>query len=333
MLLVGSTACGGVSAERAIAPPATSAARPADTSTTTGVPAIGATTTIPPTTAAPGAATTSATLPIVTTTTLPPAGTPRPGGPIRPPHAEVALRGACPETTGRVEALTFQSNVLAIDQPLQRYRIYTPACYRYGSTRYPTLYLFHGAQTDESQWDAVGIFAAADRLIAAGQIPPMIIVLPDGIWAMGSYVYTPSLFERFMLGEVMPTVEQDFRTLVDRRFRGIGGISRGGEWSLLLGARHPDVFAVVEGNSPAVGAPGSPNSVLVPLYQKNKDQRIRLDVGESDSLLGPVTSLHQAFDAAGVVHEVHTAPGGHDRTYWGSQTEAYLLFFGRGWTR
>jgi len=192
------------------------------------------------------------------------------------------------------------------------------------------VYLFHGAQTDESQWDDVGVFATADRLIAAGQIPPMIIVLPDGIWAMGSYQYTPSLFERFVLGEVMPLVEQDFRAAKDRRLRGIGGISRGGEWSMLLGARHPDVFSTVEGNSPAVGAPGSPNTELVPQYARNKGQRIRLDVGESDGLVGPVGNLHAAFDAAGVVHELHVAPGGHDRAYWSSQTEAYLRFFGAG---
>ena len=97
---------------------------------------------------------------------------------------------------------------------------------------------------------------------------------------------------------------------------------------MLVGARHPDVFSVVEGNSPAVGPPGSPNTVLVPLFQRNTGQRIRLDVGASDGLVGPVTSLHQALDAAGVAHELHVDPGGHDRAYWGAQTEAYLRFFG-----
>lgn len=286
--------------------------------------------TTPPATDAPGTTTTASTAPPAPTTTVPPAGTPLPGGPVRPARVDTMLTGPCPETVGRVEQLTFQSNVLAIDQPVQRYRVYTPACYRYGTVRYPTLYLFHGAQADESQWDDVGVFATADRLIAAGAIPPMIIVLPDGIWAMGSYVYTPSLFERFLLGEVMPAIEQDLRTVADRRFRGLGGISRGGEWSLLAGARHPDLFGTVEGNSPAVGPPGSPVSLLVPLFQRNAGQRLRLDVGESDSLVGPVTELHRALEAARVPHEFLASPGGHDRAYWGAQTEAYLRFFGAG---
>ena len=314
----------------------TDATRPTTPGTAPGTTAGTTVATVAPAgTVAPAPTTTTAAPPAtVPTTVAPPAGTPRPGGPIRPAHVDPILPGPCPETTGRVERLTFQSNVLAIDQPVQRYRVYTPPCYRYGATRYPVVYLFHGAQTDESQWDEVGIFATTDRLIAAGAIPPMVVVLPDGIWAMGTYVGTPPLFDRFMLGEVMPAIEQDYRTIPDRRARGIGGISRGGEWALLLGGRHPDLFASVAGNSPAVGPPSSPNSVLVPLYQApgHAAQRRWLDVGESDGLIGPVTSLHQAWDAAGITHELHTAPGGHDRAYWGAQSEAYLRFFAAAFT-
>ena len=266
-----------------------------------------------------------------TTTTIA-VGTALPGGPIRVPFAFPPVSGPCTDGAGNVNRLTFQSHVLLINQPVQNYRVYTPKCYRWDSTvSYPVLYLMHGAQTDESQWDDVGVFREADRLIGTGAIPPMIIVAVDGIWAMGTYEYEPPLMDRFLISEVMPAVEQDFRVTNAPSARGIGGISRGGEWALILGRRHPELFGAIGGQSPAVGAPSTPNSFLMTLYKGNSGQSIWLDVGAGDSLLGSVTSFHQALDGAGIVHEFHTSPGGHDRTYWSSQLEAYLRFYARTW--
>lgn len=318
--------------------PATAAA-PATAAPATAAPATSA----PPTTAGmtvsvPDDATTQvgpygAPLPDVATATTIPAGTALPGGPVRPPHVETPVSGPCTETVGNVEPLTFQSHVLLINQPQQHYRVYTPACYRWNpATAYPVLYLLHGAQVDESQWDAVGIFAAADRLIAAGAIPPMIIVLPDGIWAMGSYQYEPPLMDRFMLGEVLPAVEQDFRTIRNPRTRAIGGISRGGEWAVILGGRHPELFGAVGGHSPAVGPPSTPTSFVVPLYTRAAPPRLWLDVGSGDGLAPSVQALSQAWSAAGVANELHIAAGGHDDAYWAAHTEDYLRFYAATWS-
>ncbi len=312
-------------------------ARAPDTATATGPSPPGSAATTarpvprpvpPPTPAAPTTTTTT-----TTATTIPPPGNAIPGGPVRTTTTELPVpAGPCTETVGRVERLSFQSNVLAINQPDQRYRVYTPRCYRYDqAAHFPILYLFHGAQTDESQWDDVGVFAAADRLIAARTIAPMIIVLPDGIWSMGSYDDEPPLFERWLLGELMPAVEHDYRTIGDKADRAIGGISRGGEWAIIEGGRHPELFGAVGGHSPAVGPPSTPTSFLVPLYRASRGQRLWLDVGNADSLLGPITTLDQAWTEAGVVHELHTAPGRHDRTYWSSQVDAYLRFYAAPW--
>ncbi len=267
-------------------------------------------------------------------TTVPPAGTPIPGGPRRTRYVSPPPDpGPCTETTGRVERLTFHSNVLLVNDPEQRFRLYLPPCYRWNtSTRYPTLYLLHGAQVDESQWEDVGIFRTADRLIASGAIPPMIIVLPDAIWTMGSYQYEPPLMDRLMLGEMLPAIDQDLRTIPNAANRAIGGISRGGEWALIVGARHPELFGAIGGHSPAVGLPSTPNSVLVPLFATHpQSQKVRLDVGTSDSLLGNVTAFDQGLTAAGVAHELFVGPGGHDRAYWGAQSEAYLRFYASLW--
>lgn len=273
-------------------------------------------------------------LPSVAVPTTVPAGTALPGGPVRPVHVTPpAPAGPCTESTGTVEHLTFQSHVLLINQPVQRYRVYTPACYRWNpNATYPVLYLLHGAQVDESQWDDVGIFDAADRLIAAGAIPPMIIVLPDGIWAMGTYDYEPPLMDRFVLGEVMPAVEQDFRTTRSARTRAIGGISRGGEWAIILGGRHPELFGAVGGHSPAVGPPSTPTSYLVPLYTRTAPPRLWLDVGSADGLAPSVQNLSVSWTAAGVPNQLHIAAGGHERTYWAAHTEDYLRFYAATWS-
>ncbi len=307
--------------------------QPGSTGPTAATATVPTATQPPVTTTAPEPATTATTIAPTTTTLIPPPGNAIPGGPVRTTTTEPPVPpGACTETTGHVDRLTFQSNVLAINQPNQRYRVYTPRCYRYDHvTRYPILYLFHGAQTDESQWDDVGVFAAADSLIASRAIAPMIIVLPDGIWSMGSYNDEPPLFERWLLGEVMPAVEHDYRTIGDQAHRAIGGISRGGEWALIEGGRHPELFGAVGGHSPAVGPPSTPTSFLVPLYRASRGQRLWLDVGESDALSGPVSALDQAWTAAGITHELHTAPGGHDRVYWASQVATYLRFYAAPW--
>ncbi len=52
---------------------------------------------------------------------------------------------------------------------------------RASSRRYPVVYLLHGYTDDESGWIQFGeINLAADRAIAEREIPPMIIVMPDG---------------------------------------------------------------------------------------------------------------------------------------------------------
>jgi len=293
---------------------------------------------VPRTEAPPTEPPTSTTTPSLSVDTtapgVPPAGTPIPGGPQRTRYVSPPPPpGPCAETSGQVLRLTFHSNVLLINDPEQRFRVYLPACYRWNTAqRYPTIYLLHGANVTESQWEGTGIFGAADRLIASGAIPPALIVLPDAIWTMGSYQYEPPLLDRLMLGEMLPTIDQDFRTIDSPTGRAIGGISRGGEWALIVGARHPELFGAIGGHSPAVGLPSTPNTFLVPLFQKRaRPQKVRLDVGTSDSLVGNVTSLHQAFDAAGIANAFFTGPGGHDDAYWGGNAEAYLRFYASLW--
>ena len=235
---------------------------------------------------------------------------------------------------GRVQHFTFNSSVMRYVHPVEGYNVYTPPCYgRDTNRRYPVIYLLHGANQDENEWVNNGTTNTATRLIDAGAIPPVIIVLADGMDAMGDYDAAPGQlqpFDFYLLYELKPRVQNGFRTLDHRAYRAIGGISRGGEWALLVAERHPDVFGAVGGHSPAIGVPTNPAASLAPLFS-GKGLRIWLDVGTSDSLYPNVSALDAALTGRGIVHDFHPGPGTHADPYWGNNAEAYLRWYTAPW--
>ena len=58
--------------------------------------------------------------------------------------------------------------------------VYVPPCYDVTTTRYPAIYLIHGAGVDDTHWESLGLFKLMDEGIRAGKLAPAIIVLPNG---------------------------------------------------------------------------------------------------------------------------------------------------------
>lgn len=240
----------------------------------------------------------------------------------------------CNETQGRLQRFTYNSEVMRLVHPVEAYNVYTPPCYERDATRrYPTIWLLHGAQRDENQWVNLGLIDTANQMIVSGEIPPVIIILGDGIYAQGEYTAPPGTmvpFDYYLLNELKPRVQNVFRTLNHRAYRAIGGISRGGEWALLVAGRYPDVFGAAGGHSPAVGSPTNPGPVLAPQLA-GKNLRIWLDVGTSDSLFANVASLDASLNQMSVPRTYQPAPGGHDESYWASRTADYLRWYTEPW--
>ncbi len=98
------------------------------------------------------------------------------------------------------------------------------------------------------------------KLMAAGTIPEMIVVEPDGTtkYGGGFYVNSPVTgdYEDYLTSELVPFIDANYRTLPVASARGISGFSMGGYGALTQGMRHPDVFGVVYAIAPAVLAPG-----------------------------------------------------------------------------
>jgi enterochelin esterase-like enzyme len=133
-------------------------------------------------------------------------------------------------------------------------RIYLPPCNPCDEAGLPVIYLLHGVNADESQWDDVTMDEAADEGRAKGTLPPVILVFPKRLDDSTQPRPDGDLpFEHFVVTDLIPWVEAHTPARPDREARAIGGISRGGFWALEIAFRHPRLFSAVGGHSPVTG--------------------------------------------------------------------------------
>lgn len=168
---------------------------------------------------------------------------------------------------GTLVALEHTSQVLA-DNPLgdphiRDVIVYLPADYEEASQRYyPVIWVLApftswGERLFNLQpWDE-NILQRMDRLTAAGEAEPAILVFPDCFTRYGGSQYLNSSavghYEDYLLEELLPFVEGQFRTAQEREGRGVMGYSSGGYGALMLAMRHPEVFGAVACHSGDMG--------------------------------------------------------------------------------
>ncbi len=138
---------------------------------------------------------------------------------------------------------TFQSKT--IDGPVS-YLIYLPPDYdRETTKRYPVLYFIPGGAGN--QRGGGGIVGVLDAAIRKGDVPPLIVVLahqpPQGMWSDSSDGKQP--VETVIIKDLIPHVDQTYRTIAERRARWIEGFSMGGRGAALLGFKNPELFGGV----------------------------------------------------------------------------------------
>lgn len=91
--------------------------------------------------------------------------------------AALALAFSLPTAAGVVLSREFDSQAL---QRKWTYAIYVPDGYDTSTLRYPVLYLLHGHNGGLYDWVNLGhIQQTADAMIARGDMPPALIVMPD----------------------------------------------------------------------------------------------------------------------------------------------------------
>lgn len=87
-----------------------------------------------------------------------------------------------------------------------------------------------------------------DKLINSGKIKPMIAVLPDCFTRYGGSQYINSTatgsYEDYLIKEIVPFVDESFRTIKNKDSRAVMGKSSGGYGALIMALRHADSFGL-----------------------------------------------------------------------------------------
>ena len=243
----------------------------------------------------------------------------------------------------RVETVRFQSKLLNTTLP---YNVVLPTDYATArSTRYPVLYLLHGLTGHYSDWVSrtnIADYAAEYRLI---------VVMPEGndSWYTNAY-------ETYILQELVPDVQQRYRTIEARDARAIAGLSMGGYGAIKFGLKSPHTFAFAASMSGAfaitryseeevpvswreslklfgpVGSEIRKANDLFEIVGKLRAERIGslpyfyFDCGTEDSpLIFPSNrELATLMFEKKIPHEYRELPGDHSWGYWDNQVQEIL---------
>jgi enterochelin esterase family protein len=161
-------------------------------------------------------------------------------------------------TKGTVQTLSHSSEVLEAnplgDPHIRDVNVYLPPGYDNGDQLYPSVYCLtgfagRGRMLLNDNPFTPNLAERMDRLIAAGTIGPMIVVMPDCFTYYGGSQYINSTatgrYEDYLTDEIVPFVDDNFRTIAERRSRAVMGKSSGGYGALIMGLRHADLFGLV----------------------------------------------------------------------------------------
>lgn len=159
---------------------------------------------------------------------------------------------------GSIKILRHESLILSnnpLGDPTERdVIVYLPPGYEEGETRYPSVYCLSGFTgrgkmlLNDSAFTP-NLAERMDRQIAAGTIKPMIVVMPDCFTYYGGSQYINSTatgdYEDYLTREIVPFVDENFRTIADCGSRVVMGKSSGGYGALIMGMRHADQFGLI----------------------------------------------------------------------------------------
>lgn len=135
----------------------------------------------------------------------------------------------------------------------RRAYVYFPAEYDANpEKRYPVLILRHGGGEDETGWVEQGrANFILDNLIAENKAVPMIVVMDWGQAPVpGMRVHIPSTpppqeIIDITINELIPMIDASYRTIPDREYRAMAGLSMGSVQTLYIGLQNLDYFSAL----------------------------------------------------------------------------------------
>jgi hypothetical protein len=160
------------------------------------------------------------------------------------------------ELRGRIEEHEIQSQALRgnpLGDPDRRpLWVYLPPGYDEDEDRrYPSIYVIQGLTGQLDMWRNRFPFRRnfpelADALFAAGESPPAVLVYVDCWTSIGGSQFLDSpgtgRYHTYLCDEVVPWVDERYRTLGAPEHRGITGKSSGGYGAMVTPMLRPDLF-------------------------------------------------------------------------------------------
>ena len=240
--------------------------------------------------------------------------------------------------------------------------IYTPPGYDKDiKNRYPVLYLQHGMGEDRRAWPNQGrTNFILDNLIAEGKALPMIVVMEDGGISRGFGTpirdksgkilpqpkgqgpgrrggpgQGPNFWDEFtetIITDLIPAIDEHFRTLSDRENRAIAGLSLGGTQTYQISQANLDKFANIGIFSAPFGFPGIETGYKGLLAKPDEfNKQVKVFFISMGSKEGPTTgrTIHETLDKAGINNVYYEAPGtAHEFQTWRKSLHLFtqLLF-------
>lgn len=266
----------------------------------------------------------------------------------------LVIATACAQENRKVhhETIQFKSELIGKVLP---YDVLLPAGYFKSNKRYPVLYLLHGLFGRHDDW------ITRTNLAEYAAQYELIIVTPEGHdnWYVDSATVPQNKYESYFVRELLPDVDARYRTIKDRRARGIAGLSMGGYGALKFGIKHPDVFAFAGSMSGAldpatrteehpgfawsilrrslIAAFGAANSATREANNLHQIARsasdisslpyLYFDCGLEDGFLATNREFAEILVAKKISHQYRQLTGGHNWAYWDRQVRGVLRLY------
>ncbi|HOO66352.1 MAG: esterase [Bacteroidales bacterium] len=213
--------------------------------------------------------------------------------------------------------------------------VYTPPSYEQNTTdRYPVLYLQHGGGEDERVWIEMGrTNLILDNLIAEGKIRPFIVVMEtsavgpqfpmpprtaatpatapgaarQATQAPGALVQRPRFrfsFDKYadlMIRDMIPWVDENFRTIPDQAHRAMSGLSMGAMCTKSVTLAHPDTFSYIGLFSGGTIAPDE-------ISDKSKVKHVFMSYGSRERGSEGVEAAADVLNQAGIKSTAYVSP-------------------------
>ena len=229
---------------------------------------------------------------------------------------------------------TYRSTAMGVDVG---YNVYLPPGYgaaENAGKRYPVIYWLHGLNqsesTDQFPPDVL------DGAVRSGAIGPVIVIYVSG-GSRTFYSDSPDgkiLSETTIIKELIPHVDQTYRTVARREGRAISGMSMGGFGALKFACTYPDLFSSVVAYAPSLRMPenllathpdvvkrmygGDPKRFWaqhpLSLFKEKADalrgkMPVAFFIGDQDRLLEGDRRLHALLDELKIEHVYEEIPG------------------------